>query len=41
MYQVASVGLGLAYNEDLERLPVDWEREKLSTVIRFCILKFS
>ena len=32
---------GLAQIEGLERLPVDWEREKSSTVIRFYILTFS
>ena len=26
MYQVAGFGRGSAYHEDLEQLPVDWER---------------
>ena len=33
MYQVACFDRGSAYHEELERLPVDWEREKFSTVI--------
>ena len=29
MYQIAGSGRGSAYHEDLEQLPVDWERGKI------------
>ena len=39
MYQVASFGRGSTQLEDLERLPVDWAREKFFNCNSICYLE--